>query len=199
MTRPPDGIRLLEPAVRYALTAAAEVTPEFLGRPTPCRGWDLRMLLLHACESLDAIHEGIDAGCVSLYPAARDTDLATQAADPARAFRDRAGRLLDGCASTGRAQAGRRPDATRIADRLVTAGAMAGAGALEIAVHGWDISQACGHGQPIPAGLAAGLLALAPVLVPGARYPLFAAPVSVAPEAGASDQLTAFLGRARVS
>ena len=31
------GIRLLEPAIRYALAAAAAVTPEFLSRPTPCR------------------------------------------------------------------------------------------------------------------------------------------------------------------
>ena len=198
MTRPPEGIRLLEPAVRYALTAAAGVTPEFLSRPTPCRGWDLRMLLLHAGESLDAIYEGIDAGCVSLHPAACDADLAAMAADPARAFRDRASRLLDGWASTGRAHTGRRPGLIQIADRLVTAAALAGAGALEIAVHGWDISQACGHGQPIPRDLAAGLLALAPQLVPSTRHPLFAAPVSVAPEAGASDQLTAFLGRAGV-
>ncbi len=204
MTRPPEGIRLLEPAVRYALTAAAGVTPQFLPRPTPCRGWDLRMLLLHASESLEAIHEGIDAGCVGLYPAACDTDLAAMAAmaamaaDPARAFRDRAGRLLDACASAGRAHTGRRPNVIHIADRLVTAGAMAGAGALEIAVHGWDMSQACGHGQPIPPDLAAGLLAIAPLLVPSARHPLFAAPVRVVPEAGASDQLIAFLGRAEV-
>ena len=157
------------------------------------------MLLLHASESLDAVYEGIDAGCVGLYPAAGDTDLAAMAADPARAFRDRAGRLLGACASTGRAHAGGRPDVIQIADRLMTAGAMAGAGALEIAVHGWDISQACGHGQPIPPDLAAGLLALAPLLVPSTRHPLFAAPVSLAPEAGPSDQLTAFLGRAGVS
>ena len=198
MTRPPEAIRLLEPAVRYAVTAAAGVTPGFLSRPTPCRGWDLRMLLLHASESLDAIQEGIDAGRVGRYPAACDTDLAAMAADPAGAFRDRAGRLLDGWARAGCAPPGRRPDVIQIADRLVTAGAMAGAGALEIAVHGWDISQACGHGQPIPRGLAAGLLALAPLLVPSTRYPLFAAPVSVPPEAGASDQLAAFLGRAGV-
>ena len=199
MTRPPEGIRLLEPAVRYALTAAAGVTPELLSHPTPCRGWDLRMLLLHASESLDAIYEGIDAGCVGLYPAAGATDLAAMAADPARAFRERAGRLLGACGSTGPGHAGPRPGAIHIADRQVTAGAMAGAGALEVAVHGWDISQACGHGQPIPRDLAAGLLALAPRLVPSARHPLFAAPVSVAPEAGVSDQLTAFLGRAAVS
>jgi uncharacterized protein (TIGR03086 family) len=182
------GIRLLEPAIGYALAAAAPVTPEFLSRPTPCRRWDLGMLLRHASESLAAICEGIDAGCIDLCPSAEDADVAS---DPARAFRDRAGRLLGACASPGR-----QDDVVHIADRLLPAGAMAGAGALEIAVHGWDMSRACGHCQPIPPALAAGLLAIAPLLVPGTdRHPLFAAPVSVPPEAGLSDQLVAFLGR----
>jgi uncharacterized protein (TIGR03086 family) len=182
------GIRLLEPAIEYALTAAAAVTPEFLSCATPCRGWDLRMLLRHASESLAAICEGIDAGCIGLYPDVEDADVAS---DPARAFRDRAGRLLGACAGPGRDH-----EVVHIADRLLPAGAMASAGALEIAMHGWDISRACGRCQPIPRTLAVDLLAIAPLLVPGTdRHPLFAAPVSVAPEAGPSDRLAAFLGR----
>jgi uncharacterized protein (TIGR03086 family) len=182
------GIRLLEPAIGYALAAAASVTPEFLSRPTPCRRWDLGMLLRHASESLAAICEGIDAGCIGLYPGVEDPDVAS---DPARAFRGRAGRLLGACAGSGREH-----EVVHIADRLLPASAMAGAGALEIAVHGWDISRACGRCQPIPRTLAADLLAIAPLLVPSAdRQPLFAAPVSVPPEAGPSDRLAAFLGR----
>jgi hypothetical protein len=38
---------------------------------------------------------------------------------------------------------------------------MAGAAALEVAVHGWDTSLACGQRQPIPRALATGLLAIA--------------------------------------
>jgi uncharacterized protein (TIGR03086 family) len=186
---PAGGIRLLELAIGYALAAAAAVTPEFLPRPTPCRQWDLGMLLRHASESLAAICEGIDAGCIDLYPAGEDPGVAS---DPARAFRERAGRLLGACASPGR-----QHEAVQIADRLLPASAMAGAGALEIAVHGWDISRACGPCTPIPRPLAADLLAIAPLLVPGTdRDPLFAAPVSVPPEACPSDQLAAFLGRA---
>jgi uncharacterized protein (TIGR03086 family) len=185
---PTGGVRLLEPAIGYALTAGAAVTPEFLSCATPCRGWDLRMLLRHVCESLAAICEGIGAGCIDRYPADEDSDVAT---DPARAFRDRAGRLLGACASPA-------PDheVVHIADRLLPASAMAGAGALEIAMHGWDISRACGCRQPIPSALAADLLAIAPLLVPRAdRHPLFAAPLSVPPEASPSDRLAAFLGR----
>jgi hypothetical protein len=57
------------------------------------------MLLRHASESLAAIHEGIDAGCIDLYPSGEDADVAS---DSARAFRDQADRLLGACASLGR-------------------------------------------------------------------------------------------------
>ena len=89
---PAEGARLLEASIGYALGMALAVTPESLSRPTPCGEWDLRMLLRHACESLAAFGEGIGAGRVDLDPPAEDGVLA---ADPARAFRDRAGQLLD--------------------------------------------------------------------------------------------------------
>jgi len=183
---PAEGAWLLEPSISYALGAARAVAPELLSRPTPCHGWDLRMLLRHASESLAAIGEGIQAGCVGLVPAAEDGDLA---AEPARAFRDRACRLLDAWTSPGH-------QVIDIAGCPMAASVMAAAAALEIAVHGWDVSQACGQRQPIPPSLAAGLLAVAPALVPLAgRDPLFAAPVTVAATAGPSDRLAAFLGR----
>src|SRR5581483_9189468 len=73
---PADGARLLEPSISYALGATLAVTPELLSRPTPCAEWDLRTLLRHACESLAAFGEGIQAGRVGLNPAAEDGDLA---------------------------------------------------------------------------------------------------------------------------
>ena len=186
---PAEGARLLEASISYALGAVLAAAPELLPRPTPCRGWDLRMLLRHACESLTAFGEGIETGRVSLDPAAEDGDLA---ADPARAFRDRAGQLLD--AWTG---PGHQRQVIEIAGCPLAASVMAAAAALEVAVHGWDISRACGQRQPIPRALATSLLAIAPVLVPRAgRHPLFAAPVTVPATAGPSDQLAAFLGRA---
>jgi uncharacterized protein (TIGR03086 family) len=186
---PPEGARLLEPSISYALRAVVAVTPELLSSPTPCQQWDLRMLLRHASESLAAIAEGIETGRVGLDPAAEHGDLA---ADPARAFRDRAGRLLDAWTSPGHQR-----QVVDIAGCPLAASVMAGAAALEVAVHGWDISRACGQRQPIPRALATSLLAIAPVLVPRAgRHPLFAAPVTVPATAGPSDQLAAFLGRA---
>ena len=187
-TWPADGARLLEQSISYALGAALAVTPELLSRPTPCREWDLRMLLRHASESLAAFGEGIEAGRVALDPAAEDGILA---ADPARAFRDRAGHLLD--AWTG---PGHQRQVVEIAGCPLAASVMAAAAALEVAVHGWDISRACGQRRPIPRALAINLLALAPVLVPRTgRHPLFAAPVTVPATAGPNDRLAAFLGR----
>jgi uncharacterized protein (TIGR03086 family) len=185
---PAEVARLFEPSISYALRAVVAVTPELLSRPTPCREWDLRMLLRHASESLAAIAEGIETGCVGLDPAAEDGDLA---ADPARAFRDRAGRLLDAWTSPGHQR-----QVIEVAGCPLAVSVMAGAAALEVAVHGWDISRACGQRQPIPRALANSLLAIAPLLVPCAdRHPLFAAPVTVRATAGPSDQLAAFLGR----
>jgi uncharacterized protein (TIGR03086 family) len=177
---------LLEPAIGYALGAIQAVTPDLLSRATPCRGWDLRMLLRHASESLAALSEGACGGRVGLRPAAEDAT-----ADPVRTFRDRAGLLLGAWTSaTG------PPEVITIADRCLPPSILAAAGALEIAVHGWDMSQACGHCLPIPALLATDLLEVAPLLVPAlGRRPLFADPVAVAPTADPSDRLTAFLGR----
>jgi len=187
-TWPAEGARLLEPSVSYALSAVVVITPELLSRPTPCRDWDLRMLLRHASESLAAIGEGIETGRVGLDPAAEDGDLA---ADPAPAFRNRAGRLLDAWTSPCR-----QGQVIEIAGCPMAASVMAAAAALEVAVHGWDMSRASGQCQPIPRALATGLLTMAPLLVPRAgRHPLFAAPVTVSVTADPSDQLAAFLGR----
>ena len=186
---PAEGGRLLEPSISYALGAVGTITPELLSHRTPCRDWDLQMLLRHASESLAAIAEGIETGRVGLDPAAEDDDLA---ADPARAFRDRASRLLDAWTSPGR-----QGQVIEIARCPLAANVMAATAALEVAVHGWDISRACGQRQPIPRALATCLLAIAPLLVPRVgRAPLFAAPVTVPAMAGPSDQLAAFLGRA---
>jgi len=48
---PGGGSALLRPAIGYALAAADAITPGMLRWPTPCRGWDLLMLLRHVNES----------------------------------------------------------------------------------------------------------------------------------------------------
>jgi uncharacterized protein (TIGR03086 family) len=182
----PRGIAAIRQALRYALAAGELVTPELFTEPTPCRGWDLRMLLLHAADSLSVLAAGLDDGRISLHRAGGDV-----VADPSAEFRQRARELQRSCDRGG------WPRSTiAVGGCPMAGGLLAMVGAMEIAVHGWDISQACGGGDPIPAALAAELLQAAPLLVSAAdRGQLFAAPVHTAPTAGPSDQLTAYLGR----
>jgi uncharacterized protein (TIGR03086 family) len=74
------------------------------------------------------------------------------------------------------------------------AGIVACTGAVEIAVHGWDVSAARGRPGPIPPALATRMLRLSPLLVTG-REGLFGTPVPVPPQASPGDQLVAYLGR----
>jgi uncharacterized protein (TIGR03086 family) len=182
------GTSPLDQAISYAARSVLDVTPALLPRPTPCRGWNLDMLLRHASESLAALHDGTVTGHVALIPASPNRD---PAADPARTFQDQAGRLL-----AARATAGRLRQVLDIGDLPLPAIAMECAGAIEIAVHGWDISQACGQRRPIPDALAASLLAIAPLLIPQTgRHPLFSPPVTATAQASPGDRLVAFLGR----
>lgn len=76
------------------------------------------------------------------------------------------------------------------------AGLLTGVGAVEVAVHGWDVAWACGRPRPIPEALAAELLALAPFFVtPFDRPVRFAVPLQPAAVGDPYEELLAFLGR----
>jgi uncharacterized protein (TIGR03086 family) len=143
------------------------------------------MLLRHASESLAALHDATATGHVALIP-----DGQCELFDPVQAFRNQAGRLLA-------ARAVRCPRQELDVGGLPLPGITAEcAGAIEIVVHGWDISQACGQCRPIPESLAASLLVIVPLLIPETgRYSLFRPPVQTGPQASLGDQLVAFLGR----
>lgn len=174
-----DG--LLELAVGFVLTAVQAVTPQMLTRPTPCEHWDLNMLVLHVGDSLAALHEGMSLGNVQTVPPQREP-----VDDPVSALRVQAVRVLKASAAQ---------ETVAIGDRRLAGGLMAVTGALEVAVHAWDISQAAGEGRPIPQVLADALLKVGPLVVPETRGPLFAEPVDPGPRAGPGDRLVAFLGR----
>jgi uncharacterized protein (TIGR03086 family) len=178
------GVGLLERAINYTLGALHAVTAAELAAPTPCRSWDLRALLTHLDESLAALHEAAALGEVSLsVPAPRPP------ADPVAAVRDRASLLLGAWTSTRHAGA-------TVGDAALTTALLASAGALEVAVHGWDVARSVGRGRPLPPALAEEMLALTPYLVSEADRPArFAAPVAVSPRAPAGERLLGFLGR----
>jgi uncharacterized protein (TIGR03086 family) len=191
MTRQPasvplaGGVALLERAINYTLGCLHLVTSTAMSSPTPCWNWDLRALLGHMTDSLAVLGEAADLGHVPLAGPAGDavTDLVP-------GLKNRACQLLGAWTNAGEL------DCVSIAGRSLTGAIVAGTGALEIAVHGWDVAQACGRDRPIPAELAAELLDLAPLLVTQADRPArFGAAIAAPLEAGASDRLLAFLGR----
>lgn len=181
-----DGVGLLERAVDYALGSLDEVAGADLGLPTPCADWDLRALLDHLNDSLLALHEAAALGQV--YPDIGD--YAATALDPVAVLRDRATRLVGAWAPP----APRREVA--FGDLSLTTAIVTTTGALEVAVHGWDVARTCGADATIPAGLADDILGIAPLLVAATDRPaLFAAPVEPPFGATPGDRLVAFLGR----
>lgn len=180
---------LLDSAVSYALTEAAVVTPQLLSSPTPCPGWDLKMLLNHVVDSIRVLHEAITIGGVSA--SAAPDDALRPRLDPVARLRRETAMLLAAGAAAGSAEG-----TVYIGDRELTTSLVTVAGAIEIAVHGWDISVACGDARVIPSNLAAVLLPIAPLLITAeTRSGLFADPVPLARPACPGDELVAFLGR----
>jgi uncharacterized protein (TIGR03086 family) len=182
------GFELLGWAISYALASARLATPQRLPGPTPCAGWDLGLLLHHVSDSVGVLHEAITTGRVGSGPPADDDG---PDHDVVRGQYRRAGQLLAACAPAGPAG-----HLVAIGDRELPTRMALAAGAIEITVHGWDISVACGSRRPVPPDLAALLLPIAPLFItPGARAGLFADPVPVPGRACPGDQLVAFLGR----
>jgi len=160
--------------------------------PTPCPDWDLARLLGHLCESMADLETALRTGRLDLEGPA-----ASAGGDPVEALRDRAAQLL--CA--GYCYDG--PERfVAVGGLPMPAGLVACTGAVEIAVHGWDVSAARARagrdgdvpGTPIPAGLAARMLGLSPLLV-ASREGLFAVPVEVPAQASPGDRLLGYLGR----
>lgn len=186
---PPAGaFGLLDDAIDYALGAVQTVSPPLLPCPTPCSEWNLRTLLQHLNDALDVFAEGIGTGCINLHPRGdRDGD---GQHDPAGTFLVRAAALRQRWRHGGPS----RP--ITVADRSLTTTMLAATLAVEIAVHGWDVSQASGQARPLPPALAIGLYAICPLVIDNTtRHWLFAGAVKASSQASPSDVLVAFLGR----
>jgi uncharacterized protein (TIGR03086 family) len=185
-------LALLERAAGFALVCADDATPGKMGNRTPCDHWDLRALLAHSTDSACMLREAIGSGCVSLSVMADGEPgfWPRRCQAPAAAFRAEAKMLLDACAV---AEAERQ---VAVGDMHLAIAFVAAAGAIELAVHGWDIAVACGAGRPIPPVLARDLLAVTPLVVTEAtRSGLFGDAVRVTPLACPGDKLVALLGR----
>jgi uncharacterized protein (TIGR03086 family) len=191
MSTPPGATWLLAGAISYALGVCALVEPGDMALPTPCPDWDLGTLLAHLGDSVADLETAIRTGRLDLErPGNPPGPPASPAAGrPVDVLRDRAAALL----SVSYCYAG--PERfVAVGGLPVPAGLVICTGAVEIAVHGWDVASALGGGVPIPAALAARMLRLCPLLVAG-REGLFAAPVEVPARASPGDRLLGYLGR----
>jgi len=182
-----DGaITLVAAAIRYTLGVCASITPGELSRSTPCAQWDLRTLLAHLTESMADLETGLRTGQLGLDPGQPPEPAP---GDPVEILRDRAAELL--CAAYCGGASGQF---VAVGGLPVPADVVACTGAVEIAVHGWDVAAARGSYCPIPATLATRLLVVCPLLIAG-REGLFAVPVEIPAQASPGDRLLGFLGR----
>lgn len=187
---PVPELALLERALGYTRCALVASLPVDPGTPTPCEGWTLRDLLWHMLDSLRALEEASRHGRV-LPPRAPVRHEPSGATEPlVTALQQRA------CALLGSWSAGHGEGLVTIAGSPLRAGMVAAAGALEVAVHGWDVGRACAIEHPVPEDLAADLLVYLPLLVaPRDRPDRFADPVPVEDDAPAGERLLAAVGR----
>ena len=186
---PSGAITLLAGAISYTLGACVQVAAGEMTLPTPCAGWDLEALLAHLAASMADLEAALRTGHLDLDPPDDPATPDTDGDDPVELLRDRAANLLFAC------YAHHGPDHFVVVGGLpLPAGILACTGAVEIAVHGWDVCAARGRGRPIPPALATRMLRLSPFLVTG-REGLFGTPVQVPAQASPGDQLVAYLGR----
>jgi uncharacterized protein (TIGR03086 family) len=193
---PSGAVTLLASAISYALGACVQVAPREMTLPTPCTDWDLEALLAHLAASMADLESALRTGHLDPEPddpATPDPDdpaiPALDGDDPVELLRDRAANLLFAC------YAHHGPDRfVLVGDLPLPAEIVTCTGAVEIAVHGWDVRAARGRGAPIPPALATRMLRLSPFLVTG-REGLFGTPVQVPAQASPGDQLVAYLGR----
>lgn len=181
MSAATDPVALLERAVGFTRGALSSVTDDSLSRRTPCRDWSLAELLDHMADGLDAFTEA-SSGIIDVSPV-------PASGTPVHVLREKACALLGAWS----APAARR---VRLADAAVESAVLLTAGAIEIAVHGWDVAQATGAPRRLPTCLAIALTPAAQALVAGDdRGVRFADPVETGCGQPADVRLLGWLGR----
>ena len=184
-TSPPSAVAVLDGAVAWTLERLQAARAQPLSQPTPCGEWDLGRLLAHLNEALVAIGEAAELGRITLDQPGRGDGEQLVDRIIERACRARAAwlrRLTSAPVGVGDLTLGR--------DTVVLVGA------LEIVVHGWDVSQATGECRTIPAELAVRLYGVATAVVtPDERGRRFGPVVPVPADAPVATRLLAHLGR----
>jgi uncharacterized protein (TIGR03086 family) len=162
---------VIDAAAAYLVDSLEQVRPDDLDAPTPCTEWTVCDLLVHLGDATAALLEAAD-GVVTDEPRFGGSVLARA-------------RLL--------AAGGVPPGPVQVGDRVLDGDLLDAAGALELAVHGWDLGTALRRTSPIPENLARQLLVVCAAL-PVDR-PEFAPAITPPLAATAAQRLLNFLGR----
>lgn len=184
-SQPPRAVELLERAIGYTRASLVLVSEADLDRPTPCRGWLLRDLLRHMDDSLEAMAVAAQATSLSLVPSQAPTD----GSDLLASICQRARGLLGHWHPVNEG-------GVELGDLRLPRELLGTVGALEIALHGWDVSESIGQPRSIPPGLAMDLWPVARDHITDADRPFrFGAPVEVSDWATPAARLLAHAGR----
>ena len=183
---PPRPVAVLDSAVVWTHDRLQQARSSPLDLPTPCAAWDLGRLLLHMDDSLATLGEAAALGHVEVRESVAPLDT---------------GRLIDRVvrrACRTRASWQQRVTSAPIGvdDLPLGRDTLLLVGALEIAVHGWDVARATHQPHGLPEDLAVRLYAVAQAVVtPDERGHRFGPPLPVPASAPASTRLLAHLGR----
>lgn len=173
------ALRALSPVLRV-------ITPDDLGLPTPCPGFDVAALADHLVGTIWMV--GAAAGTESLR-----SDCAAYGAE---GIETRVTRSAEAVIAAWR----RRGTAGEVAfaDRTMPAGLALGVLSVELVVHGWDFAQALHQPLPVAGAHADFVLDMARhIITPSSRKSAgFDEPVATATDADALDRLVAYTGRA---
>jgi uncharacterized protein (TIGR03086 family) len=183
---PPTSVAVLDGAVTWTHGCLQLARASALSLPTPCRDWDLGQLLVHMDESLVAIAEAAELGHVEVDPQPRQPESG-----------ELVDRIVQRACRTRAAWQHRLTSAPMgVGDLALGRDTVALVGALEIAVHGWDVAVATGQHRRLPEDLGARLYGVAlAVVTPDERGRRFQPALPVPASAPASTRLLAHLGR----
>jgi uncharacterized protein (TIGR03086 family) len=186
ISSPPRPVAVLDSAVTWTHDCLQLARNSPLDVPTPCADWDLGQLLTHMEDSLVALAEAAEHGDVPMREPVLHTGRGPSV--------DRVIQL--GC-GTRAAWHGRVTSAPiSIRDLRLGRDTTVLVGALEVAVHGWDVARATGQERRMPEDLAVRLYDVArTVVTPGERGTRFGPAIEVPASAPTSTRLLAHLGR----
>ncbi len=177
-------LELVERSLAWTLPALAAVPGHSGAEPTPCAQWDLTALLVHMVDGFTAFVEGSARWLMPAEPGTLPPDAGLLSR-----------RLLDlGCAIlSGWTTADGRD--CRLGLLNLPAGTLLEVAALEIAVHGWDVSRVCAPDRQMPPALAAALFPVALRHVAPSDRPVRFGPVVESARRDPAALLLAHLGR----